>query len=283
MPPKRQASQVFGSSSKKPKLNAKLPNMYYRIATFENASRVSDDPPVARLQAAVRAAASDEEPVGSSVVYWMRMEDLRSKTQILLFFQSKTDNLHPVDDNRALSAASTLAKRHNVPLLTMFIFSPQDYVAHDRGARRIDFTIRNLADLWSKLDNLNIPLVTLSHASRKTLPEKVIELLEQWGSKNLFANAGETISISILCTKLTAPYIEYEVDEIRRDIQVLQNAQSKGINAHFLADKLIVEPNSFLSQSGKPYAVCRSHIFAYLKSHSSDRYTLLGFVLGKHS
>ena len=52
-----------------------------------------------------------------------------------------------VGDNRALSQASEVAAKAGVPLLVLFILSPQDYVAHDRSARRIDFTLRNLAVL----------------------------------------------------------------------------------------------------------------------------------------
>jgi deoxyribodipyrimidine photo-lyase len=96
-----------------------------------------------------------------------------------------------VDDNRAFSAASILAQKHNVPLVALFILSPQDYVAHDRGARRIDFVLRNLDVLKEDLDKLNIPFYVTSHAPRKTLPQKVIELMQSWGAKSLFANVGK--------------------------------------------------------------------------------------------
>lgn len=52
-----------------------------------------------------------------------------------------------VRDNRALSRASEQAIQQGVPLIAIFLLSPQDYIAHDRGARRIDFTLRNLAVL----------------------------------------------------------------------------------------------------------------------------------------
>lgn len=40
--------------------------------------------------------------------------------------------------------ASAQAQHDSIPLLVLFVLSPQDYEAHDRGARRIDFTLRNL-------------------------------------------------------------------------------------------------------------------------------------------
>jgi len=95
-----------------------------------------------------------------------------------------------VNDNRAISHASRFAKFKGVPLIVFFVFSPQDYTAHDRGARRIDFTLRNLKFIQAQLDKLGVPLFTLSHSPRRTLPQKILELLEQWDAKYLFANAG---------------------------------------------------------------------------------------------
>ncbi len=31
-----------------------------------------------------------------------------------------------------------------MPLIVLHVLSPQDYLAHDRSPRRIDFTLRNL-------------------------------------------------------------------------------------------------------------------------------------------
>lgn len=52
--------------------------------------------------------------------------------------------MYVVVDNKALSLASQQAERDGVPLLVLFIISPQDYKAHDRAPRRIDFMLRNL-------------------------------------------------------------------------------------------------------------------------------------------
>lgn len=49
-----------------------------------------------------------------------------------------------VFDNRAASFASEQAQEDGVPLIVLFVISPQDYKAHDRGSRRIDFMLRNL-------------------------------------------------------------------------------------------------------------------------------------------
>ena len=49
--------------------------------------------------------------------------------------------------------------------------------------------------------------------------------------------------------------IEYEVDELRRDITVCNLAKDKGILPNFCHDKLIVEPGLLVTKQGKPYTV----------------------------
>lgn len=63
----------------------------------------------------------------------------------------------PVSDNRALSLASQQAQKDGIPLVALFVLSPQDYIAHDRSARRIDFMLRNLALIKvSQEENLDV-------------------------------------------------------------------------------------------------------------------------------
>lgn len=61
--------------------------------------------------------------------------------------QCCTNPQRAVRDNRALAHASAQAQKDGVPLLVLFVLSPQDYAAHDRGARRIDFTLRILGNI----------------------------------------------------------------------------------------------------------------------------------------
>jgi deoxyribodipyrimidine photo-lyase len=110
-------------------------------------------------------------------------------------------------------------------------------VAHDRGARRIDFTLRNLALIKESLSKLHIPLHTIIHDIRTTLPSGVISLLKDLNCTSLYAN------------------IEYEVDELRRDFKVCELAKSSGIRATFLHNKCIVEPGLVKTKENKAYAV----------------------------
>ena len=92
------------------------------------------------------------------------------------------------------------------------------------------------------MNELNIPLFITTHKPRRTLPEKVISLLEEWHVKGLYAN------------------IEYEVDELRRDIRVCELGHKRGIGCSFVHDKLIVEPGILKTKEGRAYAVRVSQV-----------------------
>ncbi|EPT03717.1 hypothetical protein FOMPIDRAFT_1115869 [Fomitopsis schrenkii] len=157
---------------------------------------------------------------GEAIVYWMRMEDLR------------------VRDNKALALASAQAQRDSVPLLVLFVLSPQDYEAHDRGARRIDFTLRNLQCIRSTLAEKHVPLYTTSHTPRATLPDYVLSLMKEWKATMLFAN------------------MEYEVDELRRDIKLSELAKEDGgITCTFVHDRCIIAPGKVHTKDGRGYTV----------------------------
>jgi deoxyribodipyrimidine photo-lyase len=158
-----------------------------------------------------------------------------------------------VHDNRALSRASEKAVTDDVPLVVIFVLSPQDYIAHDRGARRIDFTLRNLSSIKvfhvlisdngklilrkASLAALNIPLHTAIHSPRVTLPSRIISLLKSFGALHLFAN------------------FEYELDELRRDITVCNLAKEDGMQVHLFHDRCVVEPGPIKTGEGRTYTV----------------------------
>ena len=123
-------------------------------ASAENAAQVDADPP---LQVLLEAASASLKIVDGTeaVVYWMRMADLRSKCLESRWCETPTNPRILVVDNRALSQASERAQELELPLIVLFVISPQDYVAHDRGPRRVDFVLRNLK--WIKVRSLRLP------------------------------------------------------------------------------------------------------------------------------
>ncbi|KAF7352679.1 Deoxyribodipyrimidine photo-lyase [Mycena venus] len=204
-----------------------------KIATAEAAAAVDQDPPLLKLLKATKDAERNVKK-GDAVVYWMRMGDLR------------------ITDNRALSLASAHAKKTDIPLVVVFILSPQDYKAHDRSPRRIDFTLRNLALLATSLGKLHIPLHIITQSNRRAIPNKVISFLEELSASAIYAN------------------IEYEVDELRRDTQISKAAQAKGIGAIFVHDKCVVEPGAVLTKENKTYSVYSPYQKAWLKKLNAN-------------
>ncbi|PFH52826.1 hypothetical protein AMATHDRAFT_73951 [Amanita thiersii Skay4041] len=208
-----------------------------KVATKEAADAVDADPPLSKLIDILKEGINHPMK-GNAVVYWMRMSDLR---------------LH---DNHALSLASKTAMQQNIPLIVLFLISPEDYIAHDRAARRIDFTLRNLEALRTSLSETHIPLCTITHTPRKTLPSRVISFLSGLGCYNLFGN------------------IEYELDEIRRDISVCKLAKLKGIGATFVHNKCVIQPGAILTAQNKAYEVFSPYHRRWVKelNNKSEQY-----------
>lgn len=95
--------------------------------------------------------------------------------------------------------------------------------------------------IQEELTPLGIPLHTITYTPRRTIPAKLVALLQEWKTGIMYAN------------------IEHEVDELRRDIKVTNLANAAGISAVFCQDRCVVEPFQLTTQQGKPYAV-RSHL-----------------------
>ncbi|KAF9451666.1 hypothetical protein P691DRAFT_757122 [Macrolepiota fuliginosa MF-IS2] len=189
-----------------------------RIATAEAAGVVDADPPYFRIQQLIQKGMLDPGK-GRTVFYWMRLADLR------------------VNDNNALSKASERAQRDGVPLVALFVISPQDYVAHDRSPRRIDFVLRNLEVLQDMLHDLHIPFHIITHTPRTTLPDRVMSLLQEFGCNHLYAN------------------LEHELDELRRDLQIIELGEKYTIQVNLFHNKCIIEPGVILTKQNKGYTV----------------------------
>lgn len=175
--------------------------------------------PLQQLRDALKKHGEAPKAEGN-VVFWMRMRDMR------------------IEDSRGLERASQLVQeRKGSHLIVLYIISPQDYLAHDRSPRRIDFMLRSLEQIQSQLDELNIPFAVLTHEPRTGVPKKALELCKEWGVSNLIGN------------------IEYEVDELWRDVQVVEQAKSYGVHAEFLDDTYVVPPGRVLTKDGRPYSV----------------------------
>lgn len=143
-----------------------------------------------------------------------------------------------MEDNRALAAASAKAQSLGVPLIWLVILSPGDYKMHDRAPRRIDFFLRNLRHLQPQFDELNIPLVIESYDKRLSIPRKIVsDIMPRLKANHIYGN------------------IEYQVDELRRDIAVTKLGRKEGYAVTFVHDRLVVPPGRIKSKVGKPMSV----------------------------
>jgi deoxyribodipyrimidine photo-lyase len=153
-----------------------------------------------------------------AVVHWFKM-DLRT------------------GDNRGLWMASQKAKEAGIPLIGLYIVSPEDFEAHLTAPVRVDFMIRTLHVLKKDLAALDIPLYVETIKKRKDIPERILEFMEKWGVAHLFAN------------------MEYEVDELRRDAKLVKMCAERGISMEVVHDTCVVSPGTLVSGGGKQYSV----------------------------
>jgi deoxyribodipyrimidine photo-lyase len=84
---------------------------------------------------------------------------------------------------------------------------------------------------------MNIPLYTITHTPRRSLPERVLGFMHEINATCVYAN------------------MEYEVDELRRDIQLCTLAKNHNIHVAVVHDKLVIEPGVLSTKQGKPYMV----------------------------
>lgn len=176
--------------------------------------------PIEVLNAALAGTAEHRRSVKvrAAVVHWFKW-DLR------------------LNDNRALAQASDMAQRAGVPLIGLFVISPQDFEAHLTAPIRIDFMLRSLEVLKEDLAKLDIPLWVETVEERRNVPTRIVELMEEWRASHLFAN------------------LEYEVDELRREAKLARLLPESDMALHLAHDTCVVPPGPLKSGTGKPYAV----------------------------
>ena len=176
--------------------------------------------PIEELYSALDDTSKERKAVKvkDSIVHWFKM-DLRQS------------------DNTALALANEKAKEAGIPLICLYIVSPQDFEAHLRSPVRVDFMLRTLNVLKEDLAKLDIPLYVETVEKRKKIPDRILELMEEWGANHLFAN------------------MEYEVDELRREARMVRDLSENGKSFEVVHDTCVVPPGELQNGSGKQYAV----------------------------
>lgn len=137
-----------------------------------------------------------------------------------------------LDDNTALQAACERG-----PTVALWLVTPGQWQAHDDAACKVDFWLRNLAALRTRLDAMNIPLLIRHIDTWAQVPETVLALCNQHVIEAVHWNA------------------EYGVNEETRDTAVRTALEDAGIEAHDHLDQLLFKPGSVLTRNGHYFQV----------------------------
>ncbi|KAI0480388.1 FAD binding domain of DNA photolyase-domain-containing protein [Xylariaceae sp. FL0804] len=185
----------------------------------------------------------EKEKVGN-VLHWFRSKDLRA------------------DDNRALHAASQKAKDggDGAHLIACFLYSPADLQWHGTSPARVDFMLESLRLLREQLRERRIPLAVLTADERGAKGDALVDFVERHGVSHVFAN------------------FEYEVDELRRDLDLLGRLRERGVALDLRHDQTVVTPGELTTGGGGPHKVFSPYHRAWLAAVREDPDGLLGTV-----
>ncbi|MBZ5756277.1 deoxyribodipyrimidine photo-lyase [Pseudomonas sp. S5(2021)] len=135
-------------------------------------------------------------------------------------------------DNTALAAAMEAG-----PTLALYVITPAQWQAHDDAPCKVDFWLRNLAELSAELGRLNVPLLIRQAADWQGLPAVLTGVCREH---------------HIDCVRVND---EYGVNERRRDEAVAQALQGIGVTWRHHLDQLLFTPGTLLTQSGGYFKV----------------------------
>ena len=162
-----------------------------------------------------------------NVIHWFRSKDLR------------------IQDNKALYSASLLAAEKQKPLICVYVYCAEEFQWHGTSPARSDLIVETLALMQSELKELNIPFVFATAEGRKDIVPTILKFIKANQASHVYAN------------------FEYEVDELRRDIRVLEQIGNDAqISLHH--DQTVVEPGFIRTGSGGPLKVFSPYHRAWL-------------------
>ncbi len=157
-------------------------------------------------------------------------------------------------DNTALHAA---AKRADDGMVGVYVLSPGDWKRHDDSPAKIEFWLRNLAELSKGLGRLNIPLVIARADRPGGVSTTVFEVAKRTSCSAVFFNR------------------EYEVDESRRDEATRRRCESQGLEAHGFDDRVALAPGEVRTGAGSFFTVFTPFKRAWLKTINGRGFEVL--------
>ena len=191
----------------------------------KRAKQVDENAPFNELTEALDSQDVVEEVTG--IIHWIRSKDLR------------------IHDNKALYNASLLAKEKSKPLIAAYVWCPEEFEWHGTSPARSDLIVQSLGLMQSGLKELNIPLVFLTAEKRKDKVPSIVNFVKSNKTSHVYAN------------------FEYEVDEIRRDLNFLEQI-GKDVQVSMYHDQTVIEPGLVRTGSGGPLKVFSPYHRAWL-------------------
>ncbi|KAI7082910.1 deoxyribodipyrimidine photo-lyase [Hortaea werneckii] len=200
----------------------------------KRAKQIDEDTPYENLCELIDETREKDSKV-RNVLHWFRSKDIRQ------------------EDNKGLHAAAQKAKEGNANLITMYLFSPKDMEWHGTSPARSDFILESLRILKGQLEEKNIPLAIVVSEERGTKTQKVMDFVKENDVSHIYAN------------------MEYEVDELRRDISVAKDVQKeKDLAFEVLHDQTVVIPGTLTTGNGGPMKVFTPYHKAWLAETKSE-------------
>lgn len=143
-----------------------------------------------------------------------------------------------IKDNYGLSEAYKKCSENDLPLVCFWVDCPEQRKAHLDSAFKHYYRMLSLQKVEEKLKDLNISLVTIDAPKRKDIVPLIINFLKKYDISHLYSN------------------LEYEVDELRTAIKLLEATAKEDIAYFPCHDVCIVQPGELRAKSlGNQYAV----------------------------
>jgi deoxyribodipyrimidine photo-lyase len=121
--------------------------------------------------------------------------------------------------------------------VALYLLSPGQWQRHDDAPCKVDFWLRNLAELSTALGRLNVPLLIRQADSWDAAPDVIGKLCRELRIDAVRVNE------------------EYGINEQRRDQAMARRLDEQGVAFHSHLDQLLFQPGSLLTQSGGYFKV----------------------------
>ncbi len=139
-----------------------------------------------------------------------------------------------VRDNTALFEACKQAERG---VVAIFLVAHEQWKEHDDAGVKIDFWLRNLAELSKSLEKRNVALLVREAPTFEDAPKALLDVAKEHHCNALFFNK------------------QYEVNEARRDAAVTDSFTKAGLDVRSFTDQTVFTPDEVRTKQGTFYTV----------------------------